>query len=284
MVDVRGLSFTYPASTGPAVAGLSFAIEPGEVFGFLGPSGAGKSTTQKLLVRLLDGYSGEVTVLGRPLREWGSEYYERVGVSFELPNHFLKLTALENLRYFAALYERRTRDPLELLERVGLETDGATPVAQFSKGMKNRLTVARALLHDPVLLFLDEPTAGLDPGNARRMRELIRAQQAAGRTVFLTTHDMAAADSLCDRVAFIVEGRIVCLDSPRDLRLRFGEQIVRVEHATGAGDATRDFPLDGIGANTAFLELLRSGAVRTMHTREATLDDVFLRVTGATLV
>lgn len=283
LVDVRDLSFTYRGATEPAVAGVGFAIERGGVFGFLGPSGAGKSTTQKLLVRLLDGYSGVVTVLGRPLREWGNDYYERVGVSFELPNHFLKLTATENLRYFASLYAGPTRAPAELLEWVGLESDGDAPVSQFSKGMKNRLTVARALLHDPDLLFLDEPTSGLDPGNARRIRDLIREQQAKGRTIFLTTHNMAAADDLCDRVAFIVDGRIVCIDSPRALKLRFGEPTVRVEHVSGAGEEVEDFALAGIGENRAFIELLRTGNVRTLHTREATLEDVFLRVTGTSL-
>jgi fluoroquinolone transport system ATP-binding protein len=283
MVAVRDLSFTYPGAAEPAVAGVSFAIERGAVFGFLGPSGAGKSTTQKLLVRLLAGYTGDVTVLGRPLREWGSEYYERVGVSFELPNHFLKLTASENLRYFASLYSGPTRTTAELLECVGLEADGDTPVSQFSKGMKNRLTVARALLHDPDLLFLDEPTSGLDPGNARRIRDLIRGQQTQGRTIFLTTHDMAAADDICDRVAFIVDGRIACIDSPRELKLRFGKPTVRVEHVTDIGEAVEDFALAGIGENAAFMDLLRTGNVRTIHTREATLEDVFLRVTGTSL-
>jgi fluoroquinolone transport system ATP-binding protein len=265
------------------VAGVTFAIERGAVFGFLGPNGAGKSTTQKVLVRLLAGYTGDVTVLGRPLGEWGSEYYERVGVSFELPNHFLKLTATENLRYFASLYSGPTRPAAELLEYVGLEADGEMPVSQFSKGMKNRLTVARALLHDPDLLFLDEPTSGLDPGNARRIRDLIRRQQAQDRTIFLTTHDMAAADDLCDRVAFIVDGRFACIDSPRELKLRFGEPTVRVEHVTDAGLAVDDFSLAGIGDNRAFIDLLRTGNVRTIHTREATLEDVFLRVTGTSL-
>ena len=283
MVDVRDLSFTYPGAAEPAVADVSFAIERGAVFGFLGPSGAGKSTTQKLLVRLLAGYTGDVTVLGRLLREWGSEYYERVGVSFELPNHFLRLTATENLRYFASLYSGPTRTAAELLEYVGLEADGDMPVSQFSKGMKNRLTVARALLHDPDLLFLDEPTAGLDPGNARRIRDLIRRQQAQGRTVFLTTHDMAAADDLCDRIAFIVDGRIACIDSPRRLKLQFGEPTVRVEHVTDVGVAVEDFALAGIGENAEFIDLLRTDNVRTIHTREATLEDVFLHVTGTSL-
>jgi fluoroquinolone transport system ATP-binding protein len=283
MIDVAGLRFTYAGSADPALAGLGFAVERGEIFGFLGPSGAGKSTTQKVLIRLLQSYAGAVTVMGRPLNEWGSEYYERIGVSFEAPNHFLKLTALENLRYFAALHGRTGRSPAELLEMFGLAQDAATPVGRFSKGMMNRLTVARALLHGPDLLFLDEPTSGLDPGNARRVREIIRGERAAGRTVFLTTHDMTTADEICDRVAFMVDGRIECIDSPRELRLRFGEPGVRIEYDDGAGVHTRDFALAELGHAGKFLDLLRSGAVRTIHTREASLEDVFIRVTGAAL-
>jgi fluoroquinolone transport system ATP-binding protein len=180
MIDVRNLTYTYAKGNAPALTDLSFAIARGEIVGFLGPSGAGKSTTQKILIGLLKGYSGHVSVMGRDLSDWKSDYYERIGVSFEVPNHFLKLTALENLAYFASLY-RRTLQPQAALELVGLGGDGKLLVSQFSKGMRNRLNLARALLHGPELLFLDEPTTGLDPVNARRIKELIREQQQAGR-------------------------------------------------------------------------------------------------------
>lgn len=283
MIEVCEVSFRYHGADAPAVSGLDFSVERGEVFGFLGPSGAGKSTTQKILIRLLQGYQGRISVLGRDLAAWREDYYERVGVSFEHPNHFLKLTARENLAYFGALYARAPRDPRALLERVGLAEDADTPVAQFSKGMKGRLNVARALLHDPELLFLDEPTSGLDPVNARSIRALVREQRDAGRTVFLTTHDMAVADELCDRVAFIVDGRIALVGAPRELRLRHGRPTVRVECRDGEGTAAREFPLDGIGEDAEFLALLRGGRVQTIHTQEATLEDVFIRVTGRSL-
>ena len=283
MIEVRDVHFRYHGAEAPAVSGLDFAVERGEVFGFLGPSGAGKSTTQKLLIRLLQGYRGRIAVLGRDLAGWSEDYYERVGVAFEHPNHFLRLTARENLAYFGALYARPPRDPAELLERVGLAGDADTPVGQFSKGMKGRLSVARALLHEPELLFLDEPTSGLDPVNARSIRELVREQRDAGRTVFLTTHNMAVADELCDRVAFIVDGRIALVGAPRELRLRHGRPTVRVEHAGPRGAELREFPLEGIGEDAAFLELLRGGGVQTIHTQEATLEDVFIRVTGRSL-
>jgi fluoroquinolone transport system ATP-binding protein len=283
MITVDHMTFTYAGSSTPAVSDLSFSIEHGEIFGFLGPSGAGKSTTQKILIGLLKGYVGRISVLGKDLASWGSDYYERIGVSFELPNHFLKLTALENLAYFAALYRRPTRDPQALLELVGLGQDGKLPVGQFSKGMKNRLNVARALLHDPELLFLDEPTSGLDPVNAQRIKELIRAQQQAGKTIFLTTHNMAVAQDLCDRVAFMVEGQIKLIDAPRALRLRYGAPMVRVEYQDNSHTTREEFALAGLGHNDAFLGLLRHGTVQTIHTQETTLEDIFIRVTGKRL-
>lgn len=148
--------------------------------------------------------------------------------------------------------------------------------------MQNRLGIARALLHRPKLLFLDEPTSGLDPGNARRIVELIRAQRAAGATVFLTTHAMAVAEQLCDRVAFLVEGAIVLIDTPRALRLRFGQPAVAVEYACGGEVRRATFPLTGLADNAQFLETLRCD-VQTIHSQEASLDDIFVRVTGRRL-
>jgi fluoroquinolone transport system ATP-binding protein len=283
VIDAESLRFTYAGTDRPAVRDVTFAVSPGEVFGFLGPSGAGKSTTQNILIRLLDGYQGRVTVLGRDLRDWSAEYYRRIGVSFESPNHYLKLTARENLGLFGALYGGAVRDPDRLLERVGLLDDADKRVGELSKGMRGRLTVARALLHAPELLFLDEPTAGLDPVTARRIRQVIRDARDAGATIFLTTHDMVTADELCDRVAFLVDGRIVALDAPRALRLAHGRRTVRVEATRNGTRAVSEFPLDGLGDDVAFLALLRSGTVETVHTLETTLEDVFVRVTGRTL-
>jgi fluoroquinolone transport system ATP-binding protein len=283
MIAVENLSFTYAGATTPALKSLSFDIGRGEVFGFLGPSGAGKSTTQKILIGLLKDYRGRVSVFGKDLKKWGADYYERIGVSFELPNHYLKLTAAENLSYFAALYGNRTRAPHELLARVGLGEDGDQPVSQFSKGMKNRLNVARALLHDPELLFMDEPTTGLDPVNARLIKELIREQQQAGKTIFLTTHNMTVAGELCDRVAFIVDGGVRLIDAPHALKLRYGRRLVRVEYDNGGRTEKRDFPLETLGNDPGFIELLRGGGVQTIHTLEATLEDIFIEVTGRRL-
>ncbi|MCZ6784515.1 MAG: ABC transporter ATP-binding protein [Proteobacteria bacterium] len=283
MIEVRDLVFSYAGSAEPTIRELGFTVAPGEIFGFLGPSGAGKSTTQRILVGLLHGYAGAVQVLGGDLRQAGPEYYERIGVSFEVPNLYLKLSAVENLRYFAALYEGETEDPGRLLEKVGLSADADTRVSHFSKGMKVRLGFVRALLNKPDLLFLDEPTAGLDPVNARNIKEIIREAKGEGRTIFLTTHDMAVADQLCDRVAFIVEGGLSCVDSPRKLKLQHGRRAVRVEYSRNGALESREFPLSALAENDDFLALLRDRAVETIHTQETTLEGVFINVTGRSL-
>ena len=283
VIDVRDLTYTYPKAAAAAVASVSFSIDPGEVFGFLGPNGAGKSTTQKLLIGLLRDYQGTVSVFGRDLRQWGNDYYERLGVSFEFPNHHLKLTALENLTYFRALYAGDTEDPRHLLDRVGLGADADMRVSQFSKGMRGRLNVARALLPKPDLLFLDEPTTGLDPVMNRQIRDLILERRQAGTTVFLTTHDMVVADELCDRVAFIVTGGIALIDTPRALKLRYGTRTVRVEFGAEGRRDSREFPMDGLGESTDFLATLREEHVQTIHTQETTLEQIFIQVTGAEL-
>ncbi|MEX1020814.1 MAG: ABC transporter ATP-binding protein [Litorilinea sp.] len=290
MIQVHDLVFQYDgtsaANSVPAVRNISFDIAEGEIFGFLGPSGAGKSTTQKILIGLLKNYTGEIAVLGKDLQAWGSDYYEQVGVGFELPNHYQRLTGLENLNLFRALYRGPTRDPQELLDLVGLGPDANTRVSAYSKGMQMRLNFVRAILHNPRLLFLDEPTAGLDPVNGRRMKDLILDLRRDGCTVFLTTHDMMVADELCDRVAFIVDGQIALIDSPRALKLRNGQHLVRVEYRTAesaAAATTADFPLEGVGSNAEFLDLIRTHQVETIHSLEASLEHIFIQVTGRKL-
>ncbi len=284
VIRVRGLTFTYPKSSEPAVRGMDFAVSRGEIFGFLGPSGAGKSTTQKLLIGLLRGHGGEATVWGKDPLAWGSDYYQRIGVSFELPNHYQKLTGLENLRFFASLYDVDTLDPMELLDAVGLADDANTRVGKYSKGMQMRLTFARSLINDPELLFLDEPTSGMDPVNARDVRKMILDLKARGRTVFLTTHDMVTADELCDRVAFVVDGRIVALDTPAELKIARSQRLVQVEYRGENGRLdTAEFPMDGLADDPAFHVVLRNHHVETIHSREASLEDVFVDVTGRRL-
>jgi fluoroquinolone transport system ATP-binding protein len=283
VIRVEDLRFTYPGNQEETLRGLSFGIERGEIFGFLGPSGSGKSTTQKIIIGLLRGFQGTVEVRGRDLRDYGTEYYESIGVGFELPNHFQKLTGLENLRLFRSLYRGRTRDPMELLRLVDLADDADHRVATYSKGMKVRLNFVRALLPDPEILFLDEPTAGMDPVNARRIKDLIAELKRDGRTVFLTTHNMHDADELCDRVAFLVEGELRLADSPRALKMRHGRRQVVVEHRTHGQLERARFDLDGLGRNPDFVRFLQEHEVETIHSQEATLEDVFIETTGRRL-
>lgn len=285
MISVKNLTYTYPGARQETLHGLDFEIAEREIFGFLGPSGAGKSTTQKILIGLLREYGGHVQVMGREVSEWGQDYYEHVGVSFELPNHYLKLSARENLNYFRSLYSGQTLEPMEVLEWVGLGADADKRVAEFSKGMKIRLNVARSLLHKPKLLFLDEPTSGLDPVNARKVKDLVLSLRDRGTTVFVTTHDMMVADELCDRVAFVTAGNISAIDAPSVLKQRYGKRNVQVGYLNGTEEMqTQEFPLDGLGDNPAFIELLKSASrVETIHTQETTLEKIFIHVTGEEL-
>ncbi len=283
IIEVSDLSFTYAGATSPAVRGAGFAVSTGEILGFLGPNGAGKSTTQKILIGLLKEFTGNARVMGRDLRTLGQRYYEDIGVGFELPNHYLKLTAKENLEFFRSLYDGETEDPQALLDMVDLADDGDTRVGAYSKGMRMRLNFARALLNKPKLLFLDEPTSGLDPVSARRIKDIILEQKRAGRTVFLTTHNMADADELCDRVAFIVDGAIKAIDAPRDLKLQHGERKVKVEFRDNGQLASEEFSMDGLGENAAFADVLRTREIETIHTLETTLEHVFIDLTGQRL-
>lgn len=283
MICVSGLEFTYPSTDNQTIKGLDFVVDKGEIFGFLGPSGAGKSTTQKIIIGLLKNYSGQISVLGKNHRGLDSDYYERIGVSFEVPNHYLKLTAMENLTYFGSLYNSKTINPKTLLESVGLAKDAHLRVSQYSKGMKVRLGIARALLNDPELLFLDEPTTGLDPVNAAMVRDLMKEKKAEGKTVFLTTHNMNEADQICDRVAFIVDGQIRLIDSPRELKLRYGKREIRVEYFVDGKLEEDQFALGGLGENERFLDILKQRKIQTIHTQETTLENIFIQVTGHSL-
>jgi fluoroquinolone transport system ATP-binding protein len=280
-VAVRDLHYTYPGAGRPAVRGMSFEVDHGEIFGFLGPNGAGKTTTQQILIGLITGWRGAVHLFGATPRHWGRRLYDRIGVSFELPVGYTKLTVREDLAHFALLHGPAPRDLDELLATVGLDEAADRAVGALSKGMRVRLNLARALLHRPDLLFLDEPTSGLDPVTARGIREVIAAERARGATVFLTTHDMVTADALCDHVAFVVDGHIAACDRPRTLKLSAGPRRIRVEYRADGELRSRLF---GIGEpDPELARLLTSPAVETVHTTEASLDDVFVTVTGQRL-
>lgn len=286
-IRAREVNFTYKAADVKALNHLSFEVTSGEIFGFLGPSGAGKSTTLGILTGTITGWTGSIDVGGINPGEADGDFYRRIGVCFESPRFHMKFTAAENLRLFGGLYNTKLRDMNELASRVGLSGHMNKKVEAFSKGMKTRLSLLRSLLHDPELLFLDEPTNGLDPTLARSVCDLILEERERGKTVFLTTHDMVTAKRLCDRVGFLSDGDLALTDSPERLAVRFGRPELTLGFRDGcSGDSelcTEDFPMEGLADNLEFLNRLRSGGVETIHSREAALDEIFRQVTGRNL-
>ena len=282
MFKVEDLRFKYPKNEQDVINGISFEIAKGEIFGFLGPSGAGKSTTQKILIKILEDFRGTITYNGKDIREFKDDFYEGIGVSFEMPIHFSKMTAMENIDFFLKLYKKNA-DVEKLMKRVGLWEHKDMMVGEFSKGMKIRLNIVRALLNEPSMLFLDEPTNGLDPTNAQILKDMIREFRQAGGTVFITSHIMADIDQLCDRVAFIVNGEIKEVDSPRNLKIKYGKRSMTMEYKEDGKTVRKEFPMDGIGQNKEFLELLQTKNIETLHSGETTLEDIFIKVTGVEL-
>jgi fluoroquinolone transport system ATP-binding protein len=280
MIKTEDLSFKYPGSDATALQDISFSVGEGSIFGFLGPSGAGKSTMQKILYGLLKGYTGSATLLGKELWEWDRSLYSHIGVCFELPNHYQKLTAMENLSFFRGFYKTGF-DPAVLLRKVGLADKANVRVAEFSKGMKMRLNFIRALLHDPQILFLDEPTSGLDPVNARIIKDMILEEKRRGKTIFLTTHQMHDADELCDVVAFLVNGKICATGTPASMRHGYSRNEVEVIFS--GSEQPLIFGLQGIGQNPEFIRSIATRDPLSIHTREASLDDIFIKVTGHSL-
>lgn len=277
--EIKDLKYSYKKNPNPVIKGINFSIQKGEIFGLLGPSGAGKSTTQKILTKLLPEYEGSITFQGKELKSYGADFYERIGVGFELPVHFNKLTGLENMQFFQNLYQ--TKAPIEpLLEKVGLLDDKDKLVGEYSKGMKMRLNFVRALLNEPEFLFLDEVTNGLDPKNARIIKDMIAAFRANGGTVLLTTHLMGDVEALCDRVAFIKAGEIIESNTPKELKIKYGERVVDVEYVKGKTVQKEQFDLTGIGENAAFVDLIKTHEIRTIHSGETTLEDIFIQITG----
>ena len=282
MFKVEDLKYRYPKGEADVINGISFEINKGEIFGFLGPSGAGKSTTQKILIKILGGYEGHISYSGKDITEFSDEFYESIGVSFEMPIHFSKMTAMENINFFLKLYKNNA-DVEELMTRVGLWEDRDKMVGEYSKGMKIRLNIVRAMLNNPEMLFMDEPTNGLDPANAMILKDMIKEFRANGGTVFITSHIMSDIDQLCDRVAFIVEGRIIEMDSPRNLKIKYGKRSMFLEYKENGKTVGIEFPLDGIGKNKEFLNLLQTKEIETLHSGETTLEDIFIQVTGVKL-
>ena len=277
--EVKNLKFRYPKGKTNVIDDVSFELKEGEIFGLLGPSGAGKSTTQRILIKLLEGYEGTITYFNNNLNELKTSYYEEIGVGFEMPVHFNKLTAMENINFFLNLYKSKA-DAEMLLKKVGLYEDKDKKVGEFSKGMKVRLNFVRSMLNNPKVLFLDEITNGLDPKNARIIKDLILEFKGRGGTVFLTTHLMKDVEELCDRVAFMNKGKIIETDTPRNLKLKYGKKQVAVEYKENNETKKELFDMSDLSKNNNFLNILKEKEVETIHSGETGLDEIFILITG----
>lgn len=279
MIEVDNLTKRYGQVQ--AVNGISFSVRAGEVFGLLGHNGAGKTTTIRVLTGRTRPTSGRARVAGYDVENERDQMKSKINLVFEDPNLYERFSGRENLNIFAKLYGMPESRADELLDLVRLVDSADRKVKTYSSGMKQRLLIARSLINKPLVLFLDEPTRGLDPTSARDVRNIISGLSDEGTTVFLTTHYMEEADDLCDRVAFLSAGELVALDTPRDLKLRYGHRSAVVLLDTGE-EPTVD--LDSPNDARQLEEWMASGRVLTIHSQEGSLEDVFIEVAGRPLL
>ena len=281
MIEVERLTFSYGKDK-QALHGLDFTVEDGEIFGFLGPNGSGKSTTQKILTGILKGHGGRVSLFGQDIAAaHGQEFFQMIGVLFEFPYLYANLSAVDNLNYFASFYPKeQRRDVRELLETLEFKPDFLKkPVSSYSKGMRQRVSMARALISNPRLLFLDEPTSGLDPSGAVLFRKIIEQERKKGTTVFVTTHNMMDADLLCDRVAFISNGSLVALDTPKRLKEQNSNHRVVIDYLYQGQRERKTIEAPELEAGLPFAH----DEIISVHSQEPTLEDMFIQYTGRRL-
>lgn len=277
-IEVENLSRTFNSLR--AVDNISFSVDAGGIFGFLGHNGAGKTTTIRMLSGQLQPTSGRGRVAGCDIVSEQQRLRPLIGVVSEHQNLYERMSGRENLEFAARLYGQDIHRIDAALKQVDLLDRAKDKVQTYSNGMKQRLLIARSILHAPQIIFLDEPTRGLDPIVGREIRRLIVDMSKQGVTIFLTTHYMEEADQLCDRVAFLSEGRIVALDTPFNLKTAHGQQQVNVTLNNGE---CLSFALDGEDAGRELQQLVSSGQVRTIHSAEATLEQVFIQLAGRRL-
>ena len=278
MIEVKDLTFSYGKDK-QALHGLDFTVEDGEIFGFLGPNGSGKSTTQKILTGILKGHGGKVSLFGQDISAAQTqEFFQKIGVLFEFPYLYANLSAVDNLKYFSSFYPKeQIRSIEEVLEELEFKPDFfKKPVSSYSKGMRQRASMARALISNPKLLFLDEPTSGLDPSGAVLFRKIIEEERKKGTTVFLTTHNMLDADLLCDRVAFIADGEIKALDTPKNLKERNSNHRVVIDYLYQRRREVKTIEAPELEAGIPFAH----DEIISIHSQEPTLEDMFIQYTG----
>ena len=276
-IQATGLEYSYGDLK--AVNGVSLEVAPGEILGFLGPNGAGKSTTIKMLTGQLKPDAGTVKVLGMDMESSREQVQSRMGVCFEEKNHYVKMSGRENLDFFGKLFGVEDIDIDGLLRRVDLVDRADDRVSTYSKGMRQRLMIARTICNRPDVLFFDEPTDGLDPVSAQAIRRVIKEEAERGAAVVLTTHNMMEADTMSDQVSFINEGKVLITETPENLKLAYGQRSVRVR--TRNEDRVEEvvISMDEAGAGERLRGLVTE-QVMTIHTEEATLEDIFVQMAG----
>ena len=279
VIEVHDLVKQFKNQT--ALNHLDFSVESGEIFGFLGPSGAGKTTTIKILTGQLLASSGETKLLGIATDALTQDIYQEVGIVTDNSGLYENVSVYRNMKFFADLLRVDKKRIDFLLERVGLAQDKKKLARRLSKGMRQRLVLARALLHSPKVLFLDEPTSGLDPATAQAIHKLLKEVQAEGTTIFLTTHNMEEATKLCDRVALLNDGKIVSLDTPRNTCLNFKRER-KLE--VGLKDKSQVVINQDPAGIAQLNEWLSQDLVETIHSNEPTLEEVFIAKTGRELL
>lgn len=279
VIEVRDLVKQFKNQT--ALNHLDFSVESGEIFGFLGPSGAGKTTTIKILTGQLLASSGETKLLGIATDALTQDIYQEVGIVTDNSGLYENVSVYRNMKFFADLLKVDKKRIDFLLERVGLTQDKKKLARRLSKGMRQRLVLARALLHSPKVLFLDEPTSGLDPATAQAIHKLLKEVQGEGTTIFLTTHNMEEATKLCDRVALLNDGKIVSLDTPRNTCLNFKRER-KLE--VGLKDKSQVVINQDPAGIAQLNEWLSQDLVETIHSNEPTLEEVFIAKTGRELL
>lgn len=278
IIEVSSLAKVFANQT--AIESVDFHVKKGEIFGFLGPSGSGKTTTIKILTGQLTPTSGAAKVFGESVSQLKkSEYRKRFGVLTDNSALYGRLSIYDNLKLYCDLYDVAYSKIDEVLDAVNLKEEKSKKVSSLSKGMTQRVTLARALIHEPELLFLDEPTSALDPTNSLHIHEGLRALNEKGTTIFLTTHDMHEAETLCDRVAFLNKGKIQLLDTPDKLKKSYSDSTITVELAN---EEKVVLPAGSEGANQLF-EYMNTNQIVTIHSNEPTLGDIFVQVTGRKL-
>ena len=278
IIDVKNIVKQY--KTTKAVDDVTFSVKEGEIFGFLGPNGAGKSTIIKILTSRLSLTSGSVMVAGfNPLKE-REQLHNIIGVIPEIQNLYERMSARENLTLFAKLYKAKLSKVDDLLKRFELDERADDKLKNFSFGMKQRILIARGLLADPKIIFMDEPTKGLDPHTARYIREIIKEENQKGVTIFLTTHYMEEAEMLSDRVAILDKGKIVALDSPQNLK-RKGKNslILKLKN-----NENMEISLDDEADREKMQKLTIENQILSVESKEESLEDVFVKLTGRKLV